>query len=180
VKENALLCFNSSWVKHYLLCGAFVLEPQAQWWEALRVSFLPKIPQRITLFDQARWKRVENAFAEGNAGETEIYLAAWQLLFDSWLCIYGYYQSSEEIIFGRLADLTRTSDAPPLRIAHCIRDLAYGDESRADDLVSMVRSDDPAYRSIFETCYWRDTSEEETKNLQKTKSHSKSRKRKWR
>ncbi|MDQ3813433.1 MAG: hypothetical protein M3347_05725, partial [Armatimonadota bacterium] len=144
-----------------LLCDIFVLEPRAQWWEALRVSFLPTVPQRITLFDQNWWKQVENAFAENKAGEAEIYGAAWQLLFDSWLYIYEYYKSPHETLFGRLAELTRDIDAPPLRIAHCIRDLAYGDESRTDDLVAMVQSDDPAYRTIFERCYWRPTAEEE-------------------
>ena len=49
----------------------------------------------------------------------------------------------------------RFTDEPPLRIAHCIRDLAYGDESRTDDLVTMVQSSDPAYKEIFERCYWR-------------------------
>ena len=153
-----------------LLCDTFNLEPRAQWWEALRVDFLPKVPERINLFDQAVWRQVENAFANGKAGETEVYRAAWQLLFDSWLYIFGYYSSPAETIFGNLADLTRTIDAAPLRIAHCIRDLAYGDTSRADHLLAMVESQDLEYRSIFEACYWRSTPEEEAKQLQRTKS----------
>ena len=39
-------------------------------------------------------------------------------------------------------------------------DLAYGDESHNNDLKAMVESDDPAYREIFERCYWRPTEEE--------------------
>jgi len=152
------------------LCDTFDMLPRAQWWEALRVAFLPKIPQRITLFDEAMWRKVENSFETGDRGETEIYSAAWQLLFDSWLYIWGYYKSSDESIFGRLAELTRQMDAPPLRIAHCIRDLAYGDKSRMDDLVAMVKSDDTQYRVIFEACLWRLTPEEEIKRDKKGKN----------
>jgi energy-coupling factor transporter ATP-binding protein EcfA2 len=152
------------------LCDTFVMLPRAQWWEALRVAFLPKIPQRITLFDETMWKQVEKSFETGDAGETEIYSAAWQLLFDSWLYIWGYYKSSDESIFGRLAELTRQMDAPPLRIAHCIRDLAYGDKSRTNDLVAMVKSDDPQYREIFEACLWRLTPKEEIKRDKKGKN----------
>ena len=43
-------------------------------------------------------------------------------------------------------------------VAHYIRDLAYGDESRIKDLKSMVNSEDPQYRKIFETVYWRSES----------------------
>ena len=43
-------------------------------------------------------------------------------------------------------------------VAHCICDLAYGDESRIKDLKAMVNSDDPQYRKIFETVYWRSKS----------------------
>ena len=150
-----------------LLCDTFALMPRAQWWEALQIGFLPRIPQRISLFDKSMWKQVENAIEKGNAGETEIYGAAWQLIFDSWLYIFGYYNESEGSIFSHLADLTREMEAPPLRIAHCIRDLAYGDESRTDDLVSMVHSEDPQYREIFETCLWRSTPEEEIKTREK-------------
>ena len=156
-----------------LLCETFNLKPRAQWWEALRVVFLPTVPERINLFNQAVWKQVEDAFANGRAGETEVYIAAWELLFDAWLYICGYYSSSDEIIFSRLADSTRTVDAAPLRIAHCIRDLAYGDASRTVHLRAMVQSQDPEYRSIFEACYWRLTPEEEAKQLQQTKSQPK-------
>lgn len=146
-----------------ILCDTFALTPRVQWWEALRVRFLPMVPQRITMFDRAVWKQVETAVEDGNAGETEVYSAAWQLLFDSWLYIFEYYKSSDESIFSHLADLTREMDDPPLRIAHCIRDLAYGDESRIDDLIAMVGSDDPVYRAIFETCLWRPTPDEGAK-----------------
>jgi energy-coupling factor transporter ATP-binding protein EcfA2 len=153
-----------------ILCTAFAMLPRAQWWEALRVAFLPKIPQRITLFDDTKWKQVENSFETGDAGEKEIYSAAWQLLFDSSLYIWGYYKSSDGSIFGRLAELTRQMNVPPLRIAHCIRDLAYGDKSRTGDLVAMVKSNDPQYRKIFEACLWRLTPKEEIKKDKKGKN----------
>ena len=146
-----------------ILCIVFETKPKSHWWEALRVGFLPKIPTRITLFNEAKWKQVEQAFEKGNFGETEIYSAAWQLIFDCWLFFIGYHNTREESTFEHLAQLTQNIDAPPIRIAHCIRDLAYGDESRADDLVAMVKSDDPRYREIFERCLWIPTAEEKKK-----------------
>jgi hypothetical protein len=146
-----------------LLCIIFDMKPHALWWEVLRVSFLPKIPVRITLFDETKWKQVEQAFEKGNVGETEIYSAAWQLLFDSWLYIFGNHNTREESTFEHLAQSTQNNDEPPLRIAHYIRDLAYGDESQADDLVSIVKSNDPQYREIFERCLWVPTAEEKKK-----------------
>ena len=120
------------------------------------MAFLPKVPQRLSiLFDEEDWKQTENAFAEGRFTETEVYSAAWQLLFDVWLYTTHYHDSKEGSIFVNIARLTKDIDAPPLRIAHCIRDLAYGDESRTDDLVAMVKSDDPVYKDIFERCLWR-------------------------
>jgi NACHT domain len=155
-----------------LLCETFNLKPRVQWWEALRVSFLPIVPERINLFDQAVWIQTEDAFAQDKASETDVYSAAWQLLFDAWLYIFGYYNLPKETIFGRLADLTQAVDAAPLCIAHCIRDLAYGDKTRAEDLASMVQSQNPAYRSIFEAAYWRSTPEEDAKR-EKPKRKSK-------
>jgi hypothetical protein len=53
--------------------------------------------------------------------------------------------------------LTRGHTAPALNIAHCVRDLAFGDASRTGDFVKMVDSNEPEYRSIFERCYFRGT-----------------------
>ncbi|MDP8240622.1 MAG: hypothetical protein P9X24_16150 [Candidatus Hatepunaea meridiana] len=39
------------------------------------------------------------------------------------------------------------------------------------DLVNMVKSDDPEYRGIFERCYWRRTPDEEAKENQKKEKH---------
>ncbi|MDJ0661945.1 MAG: NACHT domain-containing protein [Crocosphaera sp.] len=145
----------------YLFCDIFALEPRAQWWEALRVSFLPKVPERIPLFDPDLWSQVELAFTEGTPTQADIYFAAWQLLLDVWLYVFEYYDSPDETIVAQLVNLTRDNPAPPLRIAHCIRDIAYGDESRTDDLIAMVNSQDPEYQGIFERCYWKDTTDAE-------------------
>ena len=133
-----------------ILCESFNLEPRLQWKEALRVSFLSKVPQRIRLFYQPVWEQVKDTFESREVDEAEIYSAAWQLIFDSWLYVFEYYSSPEESIFRHLADITGKSDIPALRVAHCIRDIAYGDTSRVNELRSMIESTDPNYQSIFE------------------------------
>ncbi|MGC1121163.1 MAG: NACHT domain-containing protein [Candidatus Methanofastidiosia archaeon] len=141
-----------------LLCFMFKLEPHPQWSEALRVQFLPRIQDRVTFYQEETWEKVEDSFEKENAGRTEEYLAASLLILDTSLFIYGYHESEDKSAFRNLADLTRELDVPPLRIAHCIRDLAYGDESHIEDLVSMVKSDDPEYQEIFEAALWRSRS----------------------
>jgi hypothetical protein len=144
-----------------ILCNIFALAPRAQWWWALRLHFLPSVPQRIKVFDESIWEQTKTNFEIEEPDEVDIYNAAWQLMYDAWLYIFNYYQTPDESIFKKLAELTRNNEAPPLQIAHCIRDLAYGDETRTNDLIAMANSDDPGYRSIFEDCFWRPTAEEE-------------------
>ena len=76
--------------------------------------------------------------------------------------IEEHRNSAEETqtIFAELALVTSQRQEAPLRIANCIRDFLYGDDSRAEDLKTMLDSDDPAFRDIFERCYWRPTKEE--------------------
>src|SRR4029434_4677048 len=76
------------------LCDIFELKPKAQWWEALRVRFLPEVPQRMKLYKKAIWENVENAFAQDNISDTEVYVAASCLLIDAWMYIYNYYESA--------------------------------------------------------------------------------------
>jgi hypothetical protein len=157
------------------------LAPAGLWFEALKAVFLPSVPRRMWLIEARWWKDTCGAFETGNITESEVYAAAWQLMLDSVLYICEYYEPDVDhlrkrlaykngevaehthafadlrTLFSELADHTRDCDAAPLRIAHCIRDLAYGDESRAKDLLAMVESNDPAYREIFERCYWRPT-----------------------
>lgn len=155
-----------------LLCDTFKLQPRVQWEESLRTLFLPSVPERMDVMDQANWRAVEERYASGSLSERDDDFAAWLLLLDSRLWIGEVYQTPEESYFVRLATLTRDSSAPPLRFAHCIRDLAYGDESRTDDLVNMVRSEDPAYRRMFEECLWRLTPEEEAREAERAKSEA--------
>ncbi len=82
--------------------------------------------------------------------------AANQLMFDIWLFIHEHHDEPKESPYAELAAATRDMDEPALRIAHCLRDLAYGDESRGDDLVEMVQSDDPDYRALFVEALWVD------------------------
>lgn len=138
------------------LCDTLRLQSRAQWWEALRVDFAPKIQYRIPQLNGKMWRQVESSFGDKKADEAEEFVAAWQLLFDSWLYIYECYNSPKDSPFEKLAVLTSSSAAPALRIAHCIRDLAFGDKSRIGDFMRMADSDEPAYRSIFERCYLRD------------------------
>lgn len=137
-----------------LLCKIFGLSPETHWQEALRIGFLPEVPKRLRLFDQSRWQKVERAFTVNSFSETDIYWVAWQLLFDCWFYMYGYHNSPTESPVQQLAQLTAGIDEPPLRIAHCVRDLAYGDKSRTHDLDAMVRSTDPRYREIFDRSLW--------------------------
>jgi hypothetical protein len=162
----------------------FGLTPTALWCEALRVAFLPTVPEGIQLADPQWWEETRDTFIAGKVSETYTYAAASQLILDGLLYIMGYYEpdlgwlrktliytddkieelkdasTASRALFAELADWTRNRDDAPLRIAHCIRDLAYGDESRNNDLTAMIESDDPTYREIFERCYWRPTEEE--------------------
>ena len=134
----------------------FDLKPRPQWDEALKTSLLPRIPKLNRLFDESLWAEVENRFREGKSTIGNCFFAGWQLLTDSTLYIFGHHDKPEESPFARIAELTRDYDHPALRVAHCIRDLAYGDESRTDDLVAMVKSKDRAFRKIFEDALWID------------------------
>jgi hypothetical protein len=122
------------------LCVTLNLEPNAQWSEALHLSFLPQIPERISLFYKLLWKRVEHIFENGEAGEVEIHIAAWQLLFDSWLYLVEYYHDPNESLFAHLADITSTLDNFPLRIAHFIRNTAYGNIPTTKEIETLIET----------------------------------------
>jgi len=138
-----------------LLCFVFDLKPLAQWQEALRVSFLSRRLKCDKIFNNGFLNELEEAFKVGNIGETEIYSAAASLIFDSWLVLMNYYNSPSDSVFARLAMLTEKIDAPPLQIAHCIRDIVYEKKGSEKNLLSMVNSDNPAYNAIFQKCFWK-------------------------
>jgi len=73
-----------------------------------------------------------------------------------WLYLIEHHNSKEDSPFSRLADLTKDVDDPALRLVHCLRDLAYGDEQREHDLMKMVESNDPAMRKLLVDSFWRD------------------------
>jgi hypothetical protein len=143
-----------------LISDTFGLEHQPIWWEALRERFFSLVPLRLALFEAGRWKEVEAAFENEKAGDAEMYRAAWELIYDGWRYSTYYHDHPDEVIkpegtdVSRLVELTRNNEAPPLRIAHCLRDMGYGNSKREKDLEALMESDDPAYREIFEACYW--------------------------
>jgi hypothetical protein len=163
------------------LCKVLDLAPTALWGETLRTVLLPTLPKRIHLVDPEWWRKTCSALKTTEPTEDEIYAAAWQLMFDGMLYLSGYYEADlrslraelqyteEEMaeyqrssgetraLFSRLAEETCDSTAASLRIGHCIRDLAYGKQSRARDLRLLLESEEPQYREIFERCYWRRT-----------------------
>ena len=139
-----------------LLLIGLNLNPAHLWREALRHCFVPKIPERLWLYRPDTWERTTAGFADGSAKETDHFAAAWMLLHDLWLHLEHNHAGPDASPFADLARLTRDVDDPALRIAHCLRDLAYGDEDRADDLAAMVSSDDPAYQELFRDAMWID------------------------
>jgi hypothetical protein len=139
-----------------MICETLELSPKSLWCEALRVRFLPRVPARITLTNPNVWHRTLPAFRNNVATAADCSSAAAQLLLDVWLYVTDAISLREESPFAALASLTRQSTVAELRIAHCIRDLAYGDNSRADDLRAMVESDDPELVRVFRRACWID------------------------
>lgn len=139
-----------------IVCDLFDLNPRAQWCEALRVRSLPRVPNLITWVDPTVWKRTLLAFRSSKQELSDCRHAASQLLLDIWLFVFDCIDSPSQSPFFELAELTQRHPSVYLRVAHCLRDLAYGDETRADDLKAMVKSEDPEYRQLFLNSFWRD------------------------
>ena len=137
-----------------VVCDLLGLSPSAHWWEMLRLRLLPQIPARITIANPELWQSVELAFESGKATEADVHHAATFLLLDIWLWVTGCYDLPRASRFHNLAELTRASTAPELRIAHCLRDIAHGNESREADLRAMLGSEDPATRRLFIDSFW--------------------------
>jgi hypothetical protein len=108
-------------------------------WKALHVHFLPSVPQRIEFFDQITWESLVTAFEKGKVNKAEIYTAASLLLFDAGLYVFGYYKTKDEPMFTYIADMTREIDAPPLCIAHCIRDTVYTQIAPSSSMKSNIK-----------------------------------------
>jgi len=121
-----------------------------RWWEMLRLRLLPRVPSRITMTDRTKWAAVEKAFRSGSAQAAHVHHAATFLLFDAWLFVTRSIQSPAESPFLALARLTQSIDAPELRVAHCLRDIAYGHEGAEAELRALMRSQDPATHRMFQ------------------------------
>ncbi len=139
-----------------LLCDIFRLSPPAPWWAALRVRWLPRVPERITLVNPEIWRRTLQAFRDSTADEADCRHAASQLLLDIWLYLTHCIDSPKQSPFAKLTALTRSHDSACLKVAHCLRDIAYGDESRTKALTAMIQSDVPGCRQLFRRAFWID------------------------
>ena len=132
-----------------LLCTGLRVEGP-HWSEMLRLRLLPRIPTRITITDRAKWALVEQAFRFGSAKHADIHHAATFLLFDAWLFATRSIGEAAESPLLAIAELTREDAAPELRVAHCLRDIAYGRMAGETELRALLRSEDPATRRMFE------------------------------
>jgi hypothetical protein len=117
---------------------------------------LPRVPERITLVDPEVSNKTLLAFRNNEATAADASDAAAQLLLDVWLYLAQAINTRDESPFVELAERTRQSPAAELGIAHCIRDIAYGDQSRVNDLEAMVKSNDPELVRIFRRACWID------------------------
>jgi hypothetical protein len=138
------------------LVSVLELKPKPLWWEFIRVRVLPTLPGRLRTYDRALWKRTTTRIESGTATDLDLWCAAHHLLTDSALWVAAVFKEPADSPARKLAQLTREIDFPALRIAHCLRDLAYGDESRTDDLADLVKSSDPEYQKFFRDAYWID------------------------
>jgi hypothetical protein len=136
-----------------ILTTAFALRTP-HWSEAIRVRTLPRVPEGITLFEPSVIADTLRAFRAGTPGESDCYHAGAQLLLDAWIYFAELTESPSDSPFRELAALTRDHPSPVLRVAHCLRDMAYGDRSRVADLEKLVESNDPGYRSLFREAFW--------------------------
>ena len=135
------------------------LKPATQWHEALRVHVVPKVPERITIVNPQIWQSTLASFESKQASDIDCRHAATHLLFDMWLYLIEYHDTKVDSPFARLAELTEDADDPALQLVHCLRDLAYGEKEREQDLKEMVESEDPAMRKLLVDSLWRDPKE---------------------
>jgi hypothetical protein len=135
---------------------ALDLEPGPLWWEFLRVRVLPTLPGRLRTYDGALWERTTGRIESGIATDLDLWWASHHLLTDAALWVTGVFREPSKSPASKLAQVTRDIDFPALRAVHCLRDLAYGGESRTDDLVRFVKSKAPGYQKFWRDAYWID------------------------
>lgn len=168
------------------LSDIFNVQPRIFWLEAFKRSNLRNMPSQLSIFEPLDWQRTLDTLKTNNHVD-EVWRAASLLLLDSAYYILGFHQPDKEFLREKLgysdealslhlssakktqallteiAQITRNNNNPVLRIAHCIRDISYGNASRTDDLKAMLDSNDPAYQKIFIDAYWLPTEEERIK-----------------
>ncbi len=131
------------------IVSAFGLLPEPQWREALRISGLRHFAHGLSQFNAQVPSQTEGRFGSLDSDNAQSYSAAWQLIYDSWLYTYGAFEHPVESPFAYLAMATGEAKAPSVRLAHCIRRIIMGDESRVAELGSMVNSQDSEWTSLF-------------------------------
>jgi hypothetical protein len=175
------------------LSDVFGLEPVDLWQETIMAVFLPSLVGRIHAIDFKNWQVTNDHFTAGMETLADIYAASFQLIIDGLLFVTGYHDPDEywlrkhlgfdnkmiaehttvasesRTLLSSIANKTRGRHEAPLRIAHCIRDLAYGDETSIDNFEKIVSSNSLVYRKIFERCFWRPEKEELKRGPRKRK-----------
>ena len=136
-----------------LICDCLQLEPRYFWWEALRVSFLPKVPDLMHMFDHDMWLKVIENFRNETYNQEDIYVASWLILINSWLT--NYYKDKHLAIFDEIITLTHSIDNAPIQLAHCIRDISQGDQDKTSILAQMIKSEESNFDTMFRACLWK-------------------------
>jgi hypothetical protein len=135
----------ADWISQFL-----GLTPALQWNELLLAYFEPH-GHPLPIFDR-------NRLAETLAGRLTpdtLELAALLLLLDGWMWLKGVWQDRQESVLVGLPEMVRAHNAAPLRLASCLRDIAYGDESRGPELCDLVSDPDPEMAQLLDEGYWK-------------------------
>jgi hypothetical protein len=111
------------------------------------------VPRRITLADSKIWENTLRAFGEHSAGPVDAERAASQLLLDIGLWLNHYYDRKEASPFANLAKLTCNATEASLRIAHCLRAVAFGD-APSYEMHRLLTSGDSGVRQLLEEAHW--------------------------
>lgn len=136
------------------ICALFELEPRLHVTEAIEKTLLPLIPQFVPLATRQDLDRTHEAFVRNSEQEEDISSAAFLLMLDSAMWMAHVFDSPTDSRFNQLAEITRSCQDARLRFAHCIRDLAYGNEQREMDLVNMVKHGDVEMRRLLVDICW--------------------------
>jgi len=139
-----------------LLSAIFpVLEPIVLWEKAIQKEFDPRIATLLNVIVPVTATDIATGMADKHRRPYYVHIAACQLLIQAWV-LHKSPKKADEYSFEGAADLTRGENDPPLRIAHCIRDIFLGDATKITQLEELFLSQDPAYKDIFTTCRWKD------------------------